>query len=191
LNEKLVNKPDLIVLGFDNTLYENPSQDYSINIKEYKILPAHYFFQQLAHSVEIFSKFEFAHNTQFFLMTKRPDYQRDIILNILRTKGYKIDKDYFWNYDFFNDPHIRVKFDEKKFKIRYWSEKINKIHSLHQSNKFRSITVIDNSEVICSMLKDLHYTVMKAEIRGYQVFFEPFNQQSNSQLIEREVVAHG
>ena len=191
MQDKLSSKPDLIILGFDNTLYENPSREYSINIKEYKILPANYFFQQLAQSVEIFSKFEFAHNTQFYLMSKRPDYHQNTILNLLHTKGYRIDKSYFWNYNFFKDPHVRVNFDQNKFKIRYWSEKVGLIHSLHRSNMFHSITVIDSSIVICSMLKSLHYTTVRAEIRGYQVFFEPFNQQSSSQIIEREAMIHG
>ena len=190
MKDKFRIRKNVIVLDLDNTIYDNIFQDYSINIRLDSIIPANYFFRQLAQQVPLLSTFDFAHNTQFFLISGRVDTQKTTILDMLKLKGYRIDRAYFCNYDFFRDPHILVNFDENAFLIRYWADKVSLLNRLHSSKEYNSITLIDNSEVVCAMIKELGFTVVKAEINDFGIDFTPYNQKSNMHLIEKEVLVH-
>jgi hypothetical protein len=54
--------------------------------------------------------------------------------------------------------------DEISFLIKYWTAKAKLINELRLSNRYKSITVIEDSDIICSMLKILGFTVFKAQI---------------------------
>ncbi len=54
--------------------------------------------------------------------------------------------------------------DENSFLIKYWTAKAKLINELRLSNRYKSITVIEDSDVICSMVKKLGFTVFKAQI---------------------------
>lgn len=92
-------------------------------------------------------------------------------------------------------PEINSIYRENSFLIEYWARKVEYINNLHNSNIFRSITIIDDDEVICTMLKNLQYTTIQAEIQHYgldnHIKFHPFNQRNNLQLLEKEVMIHG
>jgi len=188
-------KKNLIVLDFDNIIYYNPSNNFTIEIDFCNILPANYFFTQLASQVELFASYDFAHNTHFVLITGRPSRQKDLILLYLRKRGYQIDEAYFSNYDPAQISRITEIFDESDFLLKYWTGKVDLITRLSRSRKYNSITIIDDSNVICSMLKELNFTVIRAEIQRLnaysQIRFHPFNQQSNLKLLEQEVIIHG
>ncbi|TKJ18432.1 MAG: hypothetical protein CEE43_17950 [Promethearchaeota archaeon Loki_b32] len=193
--EKLqLGKKDLIILDFDSTIYHNPSQDFTININFNNILPANYFFSELAFQVPLFSAINFAHNTKFLLLTGRPLRQKEIILELLSMKGYKIDLSVFSTYKY-SIPKINSIYRENSFLIEYWAKKVEYINNLHNSNIFNSITIIDDDDVICTMLKNLKYTTIQAEIQHYgldnHIKFHPFNQRANLQLLEKEVMIHG
>jgi len=189
-----LDKKDLIILDFDNTIYHNVNQDFSININFNNILPANQFFSELAFQVSLFSAYNFAHTTQFLLLTGRPLRQKQIILELLSMKGYKIDLSVFSTYKY-SIPKINSIYNENSFLIEYWTKKCEYINDMHNSNIFNSITIIDDDDVICTMLKRLHYTIIQAEIQHYgldnHIKFHPFNQRANLQLLEKEVIIHG
>lgn len=188
-----LGKKDLIILDFDGTIYHNPRQDFTINIDFNNILPANQFFSELAYQVPLFSAYNFAHNTQFLLLTGRPLRQKEIILELLSMKGYKIDLSVFSTYKY-SIPEINSKYRENSFLIEYWAKKVEYINNLHNSNIFNSITIIDDDEVICTMLKNLKYTTIQAEIQhsglDNHIKFHSFNQRANLQLLEKEVMIH-
>ena len=194
MEKSQLNKNDLIILDFDQTIYYNPSNNFTININFNNILPANQFFSELAFQVPLFSAYNFAHNTQFLLLNGRPTRQKAITLELLSMKGYKIDLSVFSTYNY-SIPKINSKYRENSFLIDYWTKKVEYIDNLHRSNMFNSITVIDDDEVICTMLKRLNYTIIQAEIQHYgldtHIKFHPFNQRANLQLLEKEVIIHG
>jgi len=195
MKETHLKKRNLIILDFDGTMYNNPSNNFTIDINVCNILPANYFFTQFAAQVELFTSYDFAHNTRFILITGRPSRQKDLILLYLRKKGYQIDEAYFSNYDPAQISRLTEIFDESDFLLKYWTGKVNLIARLSRSCKYNSITIIEDSNVICSMLKELNFTVIKAEIQRLDTYlkiaFHPFNQQSNLKLLEQEVIIHG
>jgi len=168
--------------------------DFTININFNNILPANNFFSELAFQVPLFSAYNFAHNTEFLLLTGRPTRQRAIILELLSMKGYKINQAVFSTYKY-SIPEINSKYRENSFLIEYWTGKVEYINDLHNSNIFNSITIIDDDEVICTMSKKLKYTVIQAEFQHYgldnHIKFHPFNQRANLRLLEKEVMIHG
>lgn len=163
-------------------------------LRIYNILPANYFFSELAFQVPLFSAYNFAHNTEFLLLTGRPTRQRAIILELLSMKGYRINQAVFSTYKY-SIPEINSKYRENSFLIEYWTKKVSYINNLYNSNIFKSITAIDDDEVLCTMLKKLQYTIIQAEIqhfgRNNHIKFHPFNQRANLQLLEKEVMIHG
>lgn len=191
MKDKFRTKKNVIVLDFDHTIYDNIFQDYSINIRLDSIIHASCFFSQLSEQIELFSRFDFAHSTQFFLISGRSDTQKPVILDMLKLKGYHIDRAYLCNHDMFRKPHAFVDFDENLFRIRYWADKVSLICRLNSSQKYNSITVISSSDVVCTMLKELGFTVIKTEISDFGIDFTPYNQQSNLHLIEEEILVHG
>ena len=194
MKEFKFSKDNLIVLDFDSTIYHNPSQNFTININLNKVLPARYFFCELAYQVPLFSAYNFAHETQFLLLTGRPVEQREIILKILSMKGYKIDMASF-SYYRYSVPEINMIYNENDFLIEYWTQKAEYINNLHRSNKYKSITAIDDDEAICTILKKLDFTVIQAQIQrigiDLHIKFHPFNQRSNLQLLKKEVMIYG
>jgi len=116
MEKSQVNKKDLIILDFDNTIYHNSSQDFSININFNNILSANYFFSELAFQVPLFSAYNLAHSTQFLLLTGRPNRQKAIILELLSMKGYKIDLSVFSTYKY-SIPEINSIYRENSFLI--------------------------------------------------------------------------
>jgi len=82
-------------------------------------------------------------------------------------KGYKIDVPVF-SYCNHSIPKIISKYRENSFLIEYWIKKVEYINDLHRSNKFDSISIIDDDdEVICTMLKNLQYAVIQAKISSF------------------------
>ncbi len=153
-------KKELIVLDFDHTIYHNPKHNFSIDIKPHNIIEARYFFGEYVKPIGIFNH----RNICFMLITGRDREQREIILHHLRLNGYRIDNAIFINiYNAYFPDSIQY-FDDNSFLIYYWYWKVQIINELRLSNEYKSISVIDNDDSICTMLKKLDINVVKAKI---------------------------
>lgn len=153
-------KKELIILDFDDTIFYNPKNNFSIDINPSNIVEARYFFGEFIRQIGIFNH----RNISFMLITGRDREQRDIILHHLRLKGYRIDNAIFINIYNAYFPNSIQYFDDNSFMIHYWGWKAQIINELKTSNEYKSITVIDNDEIICTMLKELDINVVKAKI---------------------------
>lgn len=147
-------KRNLIIVDFDDTIYYNSNKDFTLNIHLDQVLDAYTFFNEF-----MFQTNEIVfHNSEFVLITGRHQDQEEIITHILEMKGYRIDQ------SFFNQMDRATPIDENSFLIKYWTAKAKLISELRLSNRYKSITVIEDSDVICSMVKKLGFTVFKAQI---------------------------
>lgn len=156
-------KKDLIILDLDGTLLYNPNENFTIDIDPESILEAGYFFGEFVKQIRSFDH----RNVYFTLITGRDHSQREALLYHLRLKGYRIDNAIFIN--FYNElfPDSIQYYDDTSFMIHYWHWKVSIISELRESNKYKSITVIDNDQSICSMLRELNFNVVKVEIVPY------------------------
>ncbi|KKK71603.1 hypothetical protein LCGC14_2912250 [marine sediment metagenome] len=182
------HKKGLIILGFDNSIFYNPTNTYSMNIKADHILPAKYFFSQLTNQVKLFDPYKFAHHTNFLLLTGRPSNQERLILSLLRKKGFRIGEAFFSNYHF-NISRLESLTTESDFLIKYWSAKVELINKIQKSNKYNSITIIESDKVICTMLNELRFTVIQTQITNFQsqlfINFTSFNQNAHIHQLEK------
>ena len=154
------NKPDqekkknLIVIDFDGTLLFSENHNFTIDIQLNHILDAYTFFNEF-----MFQTNEIVlNNSEFVLITGRNKNQREIIIPLLEMKGFRIDQAYF------NQMERTTTIDENSFLIRYWTEKVKLINQLSLSNEYKSITVIEDDSIICSMLSKLGITAYKTQI---------------------------
>lgn len=97
-------------------------------------------------------------SSEFILISGRNQNQERIITHLLEIKGYRIDQ------SFFNQMDRTTPIDEDSFMIKYWTAKVKLINELKLSNRYASITVIEDDNVICSMLQKLNFTVYKTQI---------------------------
>ena len=168
-------KKELIILDFDDTLYINLKRNYTIDINPNNILDARYFFREFVRQIGIFNH----RNICFMLITGRDREQRNIILHHLRLKGYRIDNAIFINIYNAYFPNSIQYFDDSSFLIYYWYWKAQIINELKISNEYKSITVIDNDDSICTMLKQLDMNIIKANIKSFRnnlhIIFSDFN----------------
>ncbi len=154
-----IKKPDhekkrLVILDFDGTLFYNPENDFGFYTPINRVLDAYTFFCEfiIQTSEEILEDFE------YILITGRNESQEGVITRLLEAKGYRIDQ------NFFNQCKREKDIDEKAFMINYWNGKIKLINEIKSSNRYESITVIDDDKVICTALKKLGFKVFKAKI---------------------------
>ncbi len=102
------------------------------------------------------------------------DFDNTIYYNPLKLNGYNISESYFINIQDYENN-----IDETTFLINYWSQKAQLIHQLRISGKYRSITIIDDDSVICSMLSRLNYDIIQAKLfvldMGLQILFTRLN----------------
>lgn len=101
------NKKELIVLDFDDTIFFNPNDNFTIDINPNNIIDARYFFREFVSQIGVFDH----RNVCFMLITGRDREQKEIILPHLRLKGYRIDNAIFinlYNAYFPNSIHIMI-----------------------------------------------------------------------------------
>jgi len=91
-------------------------------------------------------------------VTGRHQDQETVIRDLLELKGYKFDR------FFFNQMDRTTVIDEKSFLIKYWTEKVKLINEFRLSNEYKSIVVIDDDTIICSMLQKLNFEAYRVEI---------------------------
>jgi len=168
-------KRELIILDFDDTIFYNPRHNFSIDINPNNIIEARYFFREFVRQIGIFDH----RNICFMLITGRDREQRDIILHHLRLKGYRIDNAIFINiYNAYFPDSVQY-FDDNSFLIYYWYWKAQIVNELKVSNEYKSITIIDNDDSICTMLRQLDMNIIKAKIEFFgnslQIIFSGFN----------------
>lgn len=143
-----------MILDFDGTIFFNPSQNFSVDIPLDDILQAHYFFSEFIYqSGVLVSK-----DTEFVLITGRHQIQEDVILYLLRAFGYKIDRSYF------NQTERTNRIGENAFLIKYWVEKVKFINQKREGIDCSSLIVIDDDNIICSMLRRLNFEVYQTKI---------------------------
>ena len=153
-------KKELIILEFDDTIFYNPNDNFTIDINPNNIIDARYFFREFISQIGIFDH----RNACFCLITGRDCSQREALLYHLHLKGYRIDNAIFININNAYFPDSIQYFDDSSFLIYYWYWKAQIINELRLSNEYKSITVIDNDDSICTMLKELDINVVKAKI---------------------------
>ncbi len=153
-------KKELIILDFDDTIFYNPKNNFTIDINPNNIIDARYFFREFVRQIGIFDH----RNICFMLVTGRDREQRDIILHHLRLKGYRIDNAIFINIYNAHFPDSVQYFNDSSFLIYYWYWKAQIINQLSLSNEYKSITVIDNDDSICTMLKGLDFKIINVKI---------------------------
>ncbi|KKL87610.1 hypothetical protein LCGC14_1932990 [marine sediment metagenome] len=167
------------MLGFDDTIYYNPRKNYTVNINFDDIFHANTFFGELAYQTQ--RQLSQLKSSKIILLTRRPSRQKQLILHLLKLKGYNISKSYFIN---FHDYENII--DEATFLINYWTQKAQLINQLKLSGKYSSITVIDNDSVICSMLSQLDHDIIQAKFFvldiGLQILFTPLNSSVYNNL---------
>ena len=81
-----------------------------------------------------------------------------VVLYLLRAFGYKIDLSYF------NQMERSNEISGNEFLIKYWTEKVKLIDQIREQNDYSSIIVIDDDNVICSMLRKLDFEVYQTKI---------------------------
>lgn len=154
-----IKRPDhekkrLVILDFDGTLFYNPESDFGFYTPINRVLDAYTFFSEFIFqtSEEILEEFE------YILITGRNEAQEGIITHLLELKGYRIDQ------SFFNQGKRTEDIDEKTFILKYWNGKLKLINEIKSSNRYKSIIIIEDDDVICSALKKLGYKVFKTQI---------------------------
>ena len=147
-------KKDLVILDFDGTLFYNPKNDFGFYTPINRVLDAYTFFCEfiIQTNQEVLEGFE------YILITGRNETQESVIMHLLELKGYRIDQ------SFFNQGKRAKDIDEKTFMINYWNGKIKLINEIKSSNRYKSITIIDDDRVIYTALKKLGFKVFKAQI---------------------------
>lgn len=168
-----------IVLNFDGTLYWNPEEDFSMDICFHNIIDSESFFSEFFYQ----TRKNILSNPEIILVSGRLPHQKEAILSLLRQKGYNIAKSYFL-------PEISPSFqgDENSFLTHYWFWEVKILTQIRESKEYDSITVIYNDNIICSMLSELNFVVIKAYFDDCwllpQVFFTPIHSERNLELIE-------
>ena len=160
------------MLDFDNTIYYNPRKNYTIDINFDDILHANRFFGEFAYQTQ--RELSLLKSSKIILITGRTYEQKEIILNLLKLNGYNISESYFINIQDYENN-----IDETTFLINYWSQKAQLINQLRIFGKYRSITIIEDDSVICSMLSRLNYDIIQAKLfvldMGLQILFTRLN----------------
>jgi hypothetical protein len=165
---KKTTKKRLIILDFDGTIFFNPSQNYSVDVPLSNLLQAHHFFSEFTYQSGVLVP----KNTEFVLITGRHKNQEEFILYLLRAFGYKIDRAYF------NQMERNTRISENDFLIRYWTEKVKLINCIREGNDYSSIIVIEDDNIVCSMLRKLNFEVYQAKI-AKQSFSQPLSISFN------------
>lgn len=152
--DKKPTKKRLIILDFDGTIFFNSSQNFSVAIPLDDVLNAHLFFSEFMYQTGIL----ILNNTEFILITGRHCDQKEVISHMLELKDFKIDHAYF------NQMNRKTVIDESSFLIKYWIGKVELINKLRLSNEYKSIIVLEDNSIICSILEKLNIRVYKAQI---------------------------
>lgn len=92
------------------------------------------------------------------MFTGRRETQKPLIISYLQRKNYKFARFYF------NQTSITSVLDESTFLIKYWTAKVGLVNQLRLTNDYKSIIVVDDDEIICSMLEKLNFRLYRAEI---------------------------
>ena len=92
------------------------------------------------------------------MLTGRSESTKNLIIPYLKLKGYKFAQYYF------NQMSSTSELDESTFMIKYWTAKVKLINQLKLNNDYKSVLVIDDDSVICSMLHKINIEVYKAEL---------------------------
>ncbi len=179
-NQKLDHdkKKALVILDFDGTIFYNPTSNFSLNIPLDYIIDAYTFFNEFTFQTNE----TISNKTEFVLITGRSQEQEAYIKHLLETRGFRIDQ------SFFNQMGITTAIDESSFLIKYWTAKVKLINEFRLNKEYKSIIVIEDSHVICSMLQKLNFKVYQAEITKYSptqtltVRFRPPQTRSMTEL---------
>lgn len=153
-NKQQDQKKDLIVIDFDQTIFYNPTNNFSVAIPLDDVLNAHLFFSEFMYQTGNL----IPNNTEFILITGRHCDQKEVISHMLELKGYRIDHAYF------NQMDRKTVIEESSFLIKYWIGKVELINKLMLSDKYKSIIVLEDDPLICSMLEKINIRVFKAQI---------------------------
>jgi hypothetical protein len=166
-----------LVLDFDGTLYFNVYEDFSMNIHIGNIFEAEWFFYDMVKQTDN----KDLKNTDIILVTGRPAHQQELVLNLLKQKGYNISHSYFLPEV---SPLHMFHNSESIYYTYYWFWKVRVIEEIRLSDRYSSITVIDDDQVICSILNKLSFPTFQAEIELCSCFPRVILTQLQSKAIE-------
>ncbi|MFX1458735.1 MAG: hypothetical protein ACFFBT_04645 [Promethearchaeota archaeon] len=152
MKDKNTQQKNCIVLDFDGTLFYNPSKNFSIDIAPHNIIDAKRFFSHLFLHTEI----TIDKNSDFVLITGRPERQKPFILELLRQKGYKFTQAYFRTLDTSLTP-----INEQAFLKYYREGKVNIISHIRERSHYDNIYVFEDDQELCYMLHQVGFKVFQ------------------------------
>jgi len=147
-------KKNLVIIDFDGTIFYNPTNNFSLNMPLNHALDAYSFFNEFTFQTNK----NLSNNAEIILVTGRHKDQETVIRDLLELKGYKFDQ------YFFNQMDRTTVIDEKSFLIKYWTAKVKLINEFRLNNEYKSIVIIDDDTIICSMLQKLNFEAYRVEI---------------------------
>ena len=152
MKDKNTQQKNCIVFDFDNTLFYNATQNFTINIAPHNIIEAKRFFSHIFLHTEI----NIENNTDFVLITGRPERQKPFILELLRKKGYKFNQAYFRTLDTSFVPMSELAF------LRYYREgKVNIISKIKKLSIYDNIYIFEDDQELCFMFHQLGFKVFQ------------------------------
>jgi len=189
-----------IIIDFDNTLYYNPSHDFSSNIKEENILSEEYFFKRLCTK---FPEIQYNHDyifkrlyylkycemfhcyydkiTSHILNTGRHISQQEKIITALERKGYTFDNVFFSTTDKELFPEFNQNVNQYDFLTSHYIAKLSNINQIRKG--YKSIFLIDDDPFICHFAKLIRINAIKPILEqsilpnylGIHSFYEDIN----------------
>lgn len=128
----------LYILDFDNTIYYNPSNDFSNKIDKDNIIPATEF-------GFIFNQYLF----KYYLITGRNPNQQDYIEHCLQDKGYSFDNIITFDID------NRDKLSYNEFMFQYIEWKYREAQKLICNNSYKAIYIFDDNKQVLQPFTNL------------------------------------
>jgi len=122
---------NVLILDFDDTIYPNPTNNFSMNINSDDLLRTHSFLNH---------QYDFT-----YLITGRYN-QKEYLKTLLTSVGYQVDT-------IIDNPIDLSRYQEKIAKILYRTWKVNVIFQIITRNAFELITIYDDKAEILNALK--------------------------------------
>lgn len=144
----------VFILDFDGSLFYNPSNTFSLHFDLHRIIDKTSFLEQFEDQTEC----PISDNAEYILITGRHISQKEIILKMLKFRGFTFSQ------SFFNTLDRAFRLSEEEFMLQYWFAKVKKIMDIYRSSKYSQVLVIDDDSIICQILSKLNIPVFKGDI---------------------------
>jgi len=154
MSKPTVKAKMIVILDFDGSLFYNPANNLSLHFDLRHIIDKTSFLEQFEDQTEL----PISESAEYILITGRHISQKEIILKMLRFKGFTFSQ------SFFNTLDRAFRLSEEEFMLEYWFAKVKKIMDIYRSREYSQVIVIDDDSVICQVLSKLNIPVLKMDI---------------------------